>query len=72
MIIKKNNQFAVECQTKEASDCPQQGEFCDSEDEARDWVEYECWLYSGEGWICIQCNEYFMANIKSIRKSKGS
>ncbi len=71
MIIKKGNQFAVECQTKQASDCSQHGDFCDSEEEAEDWVEFECWIFSGEGWICIKCNEYFMANIKVQRKVKG-
>jgi len=72
MITKKNDQYAVECQTKEAPNCSQQGEFCDSEEEARDWVELECWLFSGEGWICIHCNEHFMANISSMRQSKES
>lgn len=63
MIIKKDDQYAVECQVKMASDCLQAGEFCDSEEEAKEFVEDECWLFSGEGWICTQCNEEIFRGI---------
>ncbi len=71
LIVQKNNQYSVECQTKVAKDCLQKGEFCDSEEEAQEWVEDECWIFSGEGWICIKCNEHFMGNLKKTRKSRG-
>ncbi len=71
MIIKKNDQFAVECQTKQSKYCLQNGEYCDSEEEAQEWVEDECWIFSGEGWICLKCNEFFMSNIAKIRHRKG-
>ena len=38
-IIKQDNQYSVGCQTQVAKDCLQNGEFCDSEEEAQDWVE---------------------------------
>lgn len=71
MIIKKDDQYAVECQTKQAPDCSQHGDYCDTEEDAEEWVEFECWIDSGEGWICTRCNEYFLANIKVQRKTKG-
>ena len=49
MIKNKNNQYAVECLSKIAGDCLQNGECCDSEEEAENWVEKEdlesitCW-----------------------------
>ena len=63
MFLKKDNQFSVECLTKIAADCLQMGEYCESEEEALEWVEEECWIFSGEGWICIKCNEHFMRNL---------
>ncbi len=71
MFKERNNQFSVECQTKQANNCIQFGEYCDSEEEAIDWVEDECWINSGEGWICIRCHEYFMSNLYKIRVEKG-
>ena len=71
MIIKKFNQYAVECQTKIAEDCIKNGEFFDTEEEAQEWVESECWIDSGEGWICIQCNEKIIQNLGKIRRERG-
>ena len=71
MFIQKGDLYAVGCQTKIAKNCQQHGEFCDSEEEAQDWVEFECWIFSGEGWICIKCNEHFMSKIAQLRK-KGT
>ena len=71
MIFKKNNQYAVECQIKLATDCIQNGEYCDSEEEAQEWVEDECWINSGEGWICIQCNEQIIKNLGKMRTDRG-
>ncbi|KMP11442.1 hypothetical protein UR09_03285 [Candidatus Nitromaritima sp. SCGC AAA799-A02] len=72
MIIKKNGKYAVECQVKMAPDCLKSGEYFDSEEEAREWVEDECWIYSGEGWICIQCNEHIMGNLGNWRRLRGT
>ena len=71
MIIKKNDQYAVECQVKMAPDCLQAGEDCDSEEEAQEWVENECWIFSGEGWICLKCNEEIMRNLGKTRRMRG-
>ena len=71
MIVKKNNQYAVECQTKISSDCVRVSEYFDSEEDAQDWVEDECWINSGEGWICIQCNEQIIKNIGKLRTDRG-
>ena len=71
MIVKQNNQYAVECQVKMAIDCPHTGEYFNSKEEAQEWVEDECWIFSGEGWICIQCNEHIMKNLGKVRRLKG-
>ena len=71
MIVSKDNQYAVECQTKIAKDCLQIGEYCDSEEEAREWVEIACWIDSGEGWICTQCNEQILQNLGKVRNDRG-
>ena len=70
MILKKDDQYSVECLTKVAEDCLLNGQFCDSEEEALEWVEDECWIYSGEGWICIKCNDHFMRNLVKNRRDK--
>lgn len=70
MIIQKNDQYSVECHTKAATNCIQNGEYCDSEEEAIEWVEYECWIFSGEGWICTNCHEKFMGDMVKMRKLK--
>ena len=68
MFIEKDNQYAVECNSKIAADCAQNGEFCESEEDAMDWVEDECWIFSGEFWICIECNTQIMRNLVSVRR----
>ncbi len=70
MILQKNNQYAVECQTKMSSRCLGNGEYCDSEEDAVLWVEYECWIDSGEGWICTICHEMIMNNLVKMRYQK--
>lgn len=70
MIIQKNNQYSVECQYRDAPECPQNGEYFDSEEDAQEWVEDECWIPTGEGWICPDCNIHFMRNLVQIRRDK--
>ena len=65
------NQYAIECHSKIASDCLQKGKCFDSEEEAQDWAEKECWIFSGEGWICLNCHDQFMGNLTSHRKKQG-
>ena len=72
MFLNKNNQYAVECQPKLDTDCIQNGEYCDSEEEAQEWVESECWIFSGDGWLCNKCHDQFMINLKKHRKVKGN
>ena len=72
MIVQKNNQYAVKCFINMATNCVQNGEYCDSEEEAIEWAEYECWIFSGEGWICTDCHEKVMENMVKMRKLKGS
>lgn len=69
-IVEKNNQFSVECQIQRAQNCHKNGDFCDSHQEAQDWVEGECWIFSGEGWICVTCTEYIVMNLAKTRKRK--
>lgn len=69
MILQKDNQYAVECKTKVVDNCAQNGEYCDDEEEALEWVEDECWINTGEGWFCLQCNDYFMANLRKNRET---
>jgi hypothetical protein len=68
LILQKGNQYAVECHSKVADNCVQHGEYCDEEEDALDWVEDECWINTGEGWFCLQCNDYFMANLRKARR----
>lgn len=70
LIINKDNQYAVGCHAKVASDCLQNGDYCDTEEEAREWVEDECWIDSGEGWFCPQCNLHFMSNLSTHRRER--
>ncbi len=67
MIVKKNNEFAVECQVKMSAECSQTGEYCDNEEEAKEWAEEEGWVFSGEGYICLKCNEQILRNISKIK-----
>ena len=71
MFVERNNQFSVVCHAREAEDCVENGNWCDSKEEARDWVEDECWIFSGEGWICLNCNAHFMKNLSRTRRDKG-
>ncbi len=65
-------QFAVKCVAKIASDCLLSGKSFDSEDDAKEWVESECWIFSGEGWICLKCHDAFMGSLTSHRKKQGN
>ena len=71
MVLKKDNKYLIECKIKIATDCTQNGNYCDSEDEAEDWVETECWIDSGEGWICNKCHDKLMGNLRSHRHEQG-
>ena len=71
MFLKKNNQYSVGCQTKISTDCAQTSEYCDSEEEAKEWVEEQCWIDSGEGWIYNKCHDQIMGNLKTHRKEQG-
>ncbi len=62
--------FAVPCQLKIAEDCAEVGEFCESKEDARLWVEEECWIFSGEWYLCAQCNEQIMRNISNLQTKK--
>ena len=55
-----------------ATDCLQVGEYFDSEEEAQEWVEGECWIFSGEGWICNKCHAQLMSNLEKNRKDQGN
>ena len=71
MIVRKNSLYAVECQTKISSECVKTSEYCGSEEEAVEWVEEQCWIDSGEGWICTQCNEQILQNLGKVRTDRG-
>ena len=71
LLVKKNNKYSVECQAKTSTDCAQTGEYFDSEEEAEEWVEEQCWIYSGGGWICNKCHDQSMGNLKMHRKELG-
>ena len=71
LFVKRNNQYSVVCHTRVAEDCLENGGWCDSEEEAHDWVEDECWIFSGEGWICLKCNAHFMKSLAQTRRDKG-
>ena len=67
MIVKKDNQYAVECQIKISAECSQIGEYCNTEEEAKEWVEDAFWIFSGEGYICLKCNEQILKNLSKIK-----
>ena len=71
LFKQRNDQYSVKCHSKIAPDCQLRGEYCDSNEEAQEWVEGECWIFSGEGWICAQCNAHFMRNLAKNRLIKG-
>ncbi len=62
--------FAIPCQIKIAKDCTQKGEFFEDKEGAREWVEDECWIFSGEGYFCVQCNEQVLRNIANLATKK--
>ena len=71
MIIKRNGQCAMECNARVAIDCVQNSSFCDSEEEAQDLVKDECWISMDNGWICVNCNAYYMKDQKINRENRG-
>lgn len=71
-IVQKNNQYSVECQIKRAQDCLKISEPYDSHEEAQEQVEEECWIFSGEGWICFPCVESIWRKLADNRKEKGA
>ncbi len=71
MFIEKDNQYSVICHAQVAEDCVENGEWFESKEDAQDWVESECWIFSGEGWFCLECNMQFMQNLSKTRRDKG-
>ena len=71
LFKQRNDQYSVKCHTKIAPDCQLWGEYCDSKEEAQEGGEGECRIFSGEGWICAQCNAHFMRNLAKNRLIKG-
>ena len=71
LFVERNKQYSVVCHTRVAEDCSENGGWCGSKEEAQDWVEEECWIFSGEGWLCLKCNAHFMKNLAQTRRDKG-
>lgn len=69
-IENKEGKFAIPCQIKIAEDCAQLGNFFESREDACHWAEEECWIFSGEGYFCIQCNDQIMRNIANLQTKK--
>ena len=69
-ILQKNNQYSVACQIKRAADCLKTSEYYDSHEEAQERVEDECWIFSGEGWICFHCVESIWKKVVNKRQEK--
>ena len=69
-LENEDGEFAIPCQIKIAEDCAQQSEFCEDKDSAREWVEDECWICSGEGYFFIECNEQVLRNIANLSTKK--
>ena len=69
-LENEDGEFAISCQIKLAEDCAQQSAFCEDKESAREWVEDECWIYSGEGYFCIECNEQVLRNIANLSTKK--
>ncbi len=70
MFLEKDDQYSVICHTRIAENCLKNGEWHEGKEEAQDWVEDECWIFSGEGWICLNCNTHFMRNLSKTRRDK--
>ena len=71
-MLKMKKQYFIRCHSKIASDCLQKGKSFESEEEALDWVENDCWIFSGEGWICLKCHDAFMGSLTSHRHKQGN
>ena len=69
-IENEEGEFAIPCQIKIAEDCAQVGEFCESREDACHWAEEECWIFSGEGYLCVYCNQQIMRNIANLQTKK--
>lgn len=69
-IENEAGEFAIPCQIKIAEDCAQVGEFCESREDACQWAEEECWIFSGEGYLCVECNQQIMRNISNLQTKK--
>lgn len=69
-IKNEEGKFSVPCQIKIAEDCIQLGKFCESKEDARHWVEEECWIFSGEGYLCDHCHDQIMRNISNLQTKK--
>jgi len=68
LIVERNNQFSVVCHSRVAPDCSENGGWRDTEEEANEWVEDECWISIGDGWMCINCNAHHMRHLKVHRR----
>jgi hypothetical protein len=69
-IENEEGKFSIPCQLKIAVDCMQLGGFCETKEAARDWVEDECWIGSGEGYFCVECNDQVLRNIADLQTKK--
>ena len=65
-----DGEYSVPCQLKIAEDCAEVGEFCESKEDARYWVDEECWIFSGEWYLCVECNQQIMRNISKLETKK--
>ena len=70
MFVERNKEYSVVCHTRIAEDCLENGEWFDNKEDAQDWVEEECWIFSGEGHFCVQCNEQVLRNIANLQTKK--
>jgi hypothetical protein len=61
---------AIPCQLKISEDCVEVGEFFESREDARQWAEEECWIFSGEWYLCVECNQQIMLNIAKLQTKK--
>ena len=56
---------------KIAIDCVQNSAYFYSEEEAQDLVKDECWILTGKGWICVNCDAHYMKDQKINRENRG-
>ncbi|QPJ61364.1 MAG: hypothetical protein G3M70_05460 [Candidatus Nitronauta litoralis] len=70
MFLKKDDLVSVQCHNGDSPECPKHGEFFDNEQEAEEYVEEECWIPTGDGWICPDCNIHFMRELVKVRRDK--